>query len=138
VIGLALGIWSLATWGSNDIRGNWEVTSAEMDGFRVSMDPGRFTLVIDRETIHSEREFDEADFMGGTEYRLEPSRSPKAINLIPNRGLYRHETLRGIYRVEGDTLTLCFAMKPTGERPKEFTAPRWSKRVLFVLKRKSH
>jgi uncharacterized protein (TIGR03067 family) len=42
---------------------------------------------------------------------------------------------RGIYRfVDKDTLEICVEIGG-GERPKEFAAPKDSKRVLFVLKR---
>jgi len=41
---------------------------------------------------------------------------------------------KGIWKVEGDTLTICRA-RPGQQRPSEFTAPKGSGRELLVFKR---
>ena len=48
---------------------------------------------------------------------VEPSASPPEIDFeYPDGG-----TVKGIYRVEGDTLIICHAQVAAGERPREFT-----------------
>jgi hypothetical protein len=43
--------------------------------------------------------------------------------------------LYGIYRLEGDTLTVCLA-EPNAERPKEFKTSEESKTTMLTLKKK--
>ena len=45
----------------------------------------------------------------GTKIELDPTREPKAIDLIPDGGPKRGEHVLGIYKLEGDMLTICTA-----------------------------
>ena len=65
------------------------------------------------------------------DFRLDLTRSPAAMDLIHADD----NVLRGIYRIDGDTLTLCWNAEPGGVRPVDFTAKSGSNRRLVFLKR---
>ncbi len=65
-------------------------------------------------------------------YKLDPSKKPKQIDIIePGNG--KDQVHQGIYKVEGDTITICIA-HANGTRPTEFTT-NGSIDKLLVLKR---
>jgi uncharacterized protein (TIGR03067 family) len=65
-------------------------------------------------------------------FRLDPTQNPKVIDFFDtNRATF----WRGIYSLQGDTLTVCDRRFEHGERPKEFVSRPGSGLVLFVLKR---
>jgi uncharacterized protein (TIGR03067 family) len=75
--------------------------------------------------------------IGKREYKikLDPSKTPKAIDTIAQDGPFEGKSSPAIYELDGDALRICMPNKETTERPKEFAAPKGSNLGLFVLKR---
>ena len=65
-------------------------------------------------------------------YKLDPSQKPKHIDFL----MPEDKLAKGIYLLEGDTLTVCVSEKENDERPKEFESKQGSNVVLMKLKRK--
>jgi uncharacterized protein (TIGR03067 family) len=66
---------------------------------------------------------------------LSSSRSPRAIDFTYTTGFQKGKTSRGIYKLDGDTLTICRAQRAEKDRPTEFAAPAGSGLILVVWKR---
>ena len=69
------------------------------------------------------------------EAKLDPSKSPKEIDitLLEKFGGKDGFRMTGIYKLDGDTLTVCRTVSPDYERPKEFKVAEGH--VLIVFKR---
>ena len=67
-------------------------------------------------------------------FTIDPKKTPATIDLVPGKGRYEGKTLPGIYKLEGDTLTIAFA-EPGKDRPTAFESKAGSGVVLVVHKR---
>ena len=121
----------------SDLSGNWQAVSFEQDGRqKFSEEEVRKVTARFRDCRYHitplpwgpEGSFD------GT-YQIDgDSEEPKSFSLYPAKGVLKGQAFRGIYRVEGDTLTLCFSWPPL-DRPTEFRSRPNSTIVLAVFLR---
>jgi uncharacterized protein (TIGR03067 family) len=117
------------------LRGDWQLISCEDQGVKenytrsllVTFDPDGFTAKVD-----------DAVFKGT--FKLDPSRTPKSIDLKVTKGLenfpkLKEAELRGIYKLGGDKLKWCSAKVNLKDRPTEFVTRVGDQHVLAVFKR---
>jgi uncharacterized protein (TIGR03067 family) len=94
------------------LQGTWVVVSFEKDG-RKHPDPGKGRVVIRKSELSIGQEGEAGDTFT---FKLHPTEKPKGIDLkMPGE---KTPTL-GIYRLEGDRLTLC--VRGRGDRKKDGT-----------------
>jgi uncharacterized protein (TIGR03067 family) len=79
------------------------------------------------------------DTWGGT-YTVDPSKKPKTGQFVGTTGSFKDKTTLDIYDLEGDTLTFCYVIVPTGkeaskERPTKFESKEGTGHIIQVMKR---
>lgn len=104
-------------------QGTWRATSSIYDGQEAPEQIVRsITRTVEKDHVVWKRN---GRSFAGTRIELDPSRDPKAIDVIPDGGKDRGERVLGIYKVEKDRLTICMAA-PGKPRPKDFNAQKGS------------
>src|SRR5262249_26207484 len=71
--------------------------------------------------------------LGSGTFKLDASKSPRQIDITPD-GVPKGTVFQGIYKLEKDTLTICFA-GPKGKRPTAFASKEDSGVTLTVWKK---
>jgi uncharacterized protein (TIGR03067 family) len=113
------------------LQGTWKITSLEVGGKPLPEDAvsGTFTLKGDKYTFKTDDQEEEGTF------KIDPSKKPPAIDLLIGSGMDKGKTQLGVYKLEGDRLTLCFAVAGDKERPGKFATAEDSNQLLFGLKK---
>ncbi len=111
-------------------QGSWTFESVEADGKeQPAAEFKGLTLIFEGEK-HTVKKGDEV-IQVGTQ-KLDPSKSPKTIDVTMTEGPNKGAVLLGIYEIRGDTLKVCFDPK---KRPTEFKSAAGSQTFVAVHKR---
>jgi len=100
--------------------GNWKL-DVEPIGTPVTVNDGKITI---RDPNNS----------WDIKYKIDPSAKPKVIEVTLTVGEYAGKTAKGIYKFDGDELTICYGL-PGKPVPTEFATAKGDNQIMFVLKR---
>jgi uncharacterized protein (TIGR03067 family) len=106
------------------LEGNWVVEKYIEGGMPVEKRSGMHMSLADGKIVMQEEKGPAIGF------KADPKASPSTLDLLAGT-----QTVPGIYKVEGDTMTICFPKGGKGERPTKFESPKDTEIVLMVLKR---
>ena len=115
-------------------QGAWEMASVVDNGTAIPTDAIRGARVVftkDIMTLISPNGKEKTEYL----IKLDPTRTPKAIDITPTEGTFKGKRGPGIYEIDQGVLRICQPHQPTTPRPTRFEAPEGSGLNLMVLKR---
>jgi uncharacterized protein (TIGR03067 family) len=113
-------------------QGTWTIESSVTGGEEIPPGELKGVVVIFEGDKHTVKKGDEI-LQVGTQ-KLDPSKSPKTIDVTMTEGPHKGAVMLGIYEIDGDTLRVCF--DPEGKkRPTEFKSAPGSENFVNVHKR---
>jgi uncharacterized protein (TIGR03067 family) len=114
------------------LQGNWVMVSGERNGealpdeqikaLKRTIKDEEFTVMRDSETLAKGK------------FTIDPSKSPKTIDVTITEGDNKDKKMLGIYEIDGDNYKVCFAPFDK-DRPKEFSSKGEEGLTLSVWKR---
>jgi uncharacterized protein (TIGR03067 family) len=146
---LALSVIALASFGAAPARedagkkelarmqGDWQLVRGEANGAAASqyvLDHLQCAIKGNQLTFKGIAPL--TDRASRLTITIDPSTTPKCIDLKVRAGSLKGTVLEGVYECKGDELKLCLLLASGNRnRPLKFKATAGSNRVLFVLKR---
>jgi len=133
VAGLGPAFAQPAELAEKGLQGIWMATQAEQDGKAAEDVVGhRLSLTGNRFQIRSQ---DGKSLYAGI-FRVDPRANPAAIDFAHNEGTLKGKAWKGIYALDGDTLTICDNAPDLDKgRPSTLEAKVGSGYVLITFKR---
>ena len=124
---------------SKELEGEWRTVEYEHDGKKSPSYEIRSYLEIwtfKGDEVSSKR-VDGSDMEPGARFKLDPAKSPKAIDMTWAEGRLKGQISAGIYALEKGKLWLCTAppWKDSSKRPTEFKTHKGDGVTLLVLER---
>ena len=116
--------------GPPSIVGEWDGEKAVRGGQERPIPDGgvKATFTADGKLIFKEGNKDPEE----GSYKVDAKKDPAEIDLTPPR---EDGTLIGIYKIDGDTLTICLSEKGSADRPTKFESPDGTNIMLVTMKR---
>jgi uncharacterized protein (TIGR03067 family) len=114
------------------LQGDWVMKSSERDGKKMPDELVKtFTRTVKKNSYTARWEDDQGAHSVSGVITLDPTKTPKHVDVVLSDGPSKGKTMLAIYKLDGDTQTICVAV-PGQARPTAFDSKQG---VLTVWKR---
>jgi uncharacterized protein (TIGR03067 family) len=114
------------------LQGHWEMSALVVNGEKRPAElikSGKLDVKGERYTV------DLGGSVATMTVKLDETKTPKQIELTPTEGDQKGKPSLGIYKIEGDTFTMCRESVPNGKRPTAFASPAGAGQILVSWRR---
>jgi uncharacterized protein (TIGR03067 family) len=120
------------------LEGTWTTESSVHDGKKIPDEKAK-VVALTMKADGTWTMTNGTDTWGGT-FTVDPTKKPKTGQFIGATGKFKDSSTLDIYELDGDTLTFCYVIVPTGKestkaRPTKFESKEGSGQYLQVMKR---
>jgi uncharacterized protein (TIGR03067 family) len=116
------------------LQGEWAVESLEYNG-KDYTDKYKIAFACKDDVLTVQGDGAVRKEYAKLTFKLDPSTTPKCVDLTVAGGVQKDAKLEGIYELKGDELRLCVKVFGS-DRPTEFKSPAGTSIALLTLKRK--
>jgi len=123
--------------GEAELQGSWDLQKIVVEGkpFPVEVTGVKFIFAKNILTIVPPTDPSESFPKQTLRFTVRPQAKPKSVDTTILDGTEKGWTIPGIYRIEGDSLTVCIPTARGIGRPKDFEAKEGSKLAVYTLHR---
>jgi uncharacterized protein (TIGR03067 family) len=114
------------------LEGDWIFSSWDHAGQPLpaeARETAKLTVKGDKYTFHFNDLTEEGTI------KLDPGKKPATIDLAITEGEDKGKTQVGIYKIDGDTITVCLAAPGAKDRPIDFKSTEENGHILATIKR---
>ena len=115
-----------------ELQGGWKMVLLFVSGEEVPADQAQSGELV---VVDDEYRPKLGATVEASTFKIDATKKPKAIDFTYTSGFSKGKTIKGIYKIDGDDLTICRGLSPEKDRPDEFAAPTGSELLLVVWKR---
>jgi uncharacterized protein (TIGR03067 family) len=115
-----------------ELQGGWSMVLLFVNGEETPADEAKGGELLIEDDVYRSKLGATAE---ASTFKVDATKQPKAVDFTYTSGFLKGKTVKGIYKIEGDDLTVCRGVNPETDRPAEFAAPADSGLLLVVWKR---
>ena len=116
--------------GDKDLQGTWEAVACVRDGKDQPPDKGAIVATVEGDAL-TLKVGDEARKCS---LKVDASRTPRSMDVLPEDGPHKGETIKAVYEIKGDELRVCHG-EPGADRPTGLSAKEGSGLTVMTFKR---
>jgi uncharacterized protein (TIGR03067 family) len=114
------------------LQGDWTFTSWDQSGVPLNeraLPTAKWSVKDNKYTFEIQGVAEEGTI------KLDPAKKPATIDLEITAGNDKGQTQLGLYKIDGETVTFCFARPGVKERPTEFKSTEENGCILVTIKK---